>query len=384
MLRATPLKSAAESTTIWLTPAFFGVHLRLPRVLLEPVAVGGAAGEVDDAAPRAAARAVCATSSPASCATSVTTFGIEAGFGQHFARDPHRDRERQDRRRMRLHDDRVAGGEVGEEARDSRSTSGNVQQPMTSPMPRGTMRKCFSIRIGSFLPCGFSHCALAGIALHLVPRVGDGFEPAVLRVRAARLERHHERLAGRVHDRVGDQRSSALLIRCEDLEAHADPRFGSRLPPLRAARAPTAANSASRSALGIGDAERQCRTATSRAPTSPTVPGCVSAKRLAEQRVERRLAGLGRAFAVDLAGSPTRDRRSSSRARRSRRARARASRRDVRTRDAARRTPLLAIELDSSSMADTASADVDRQRLSRCRSGRNRPPPCRSRDSSGT
>ena len=49
----------------------------------------------------------------------------------------------------------------------------------------------------------------AAACAHLLPRVGDRLEPAILRVRPAGLERHHEGLPGRVHDRVGDQERSA-------------------------------------------------------------------------------------------------------------------------------------------------------------------------------
>jgi hypothetical protein len=50
------------------------IHLRLARVLLEPAAVRGAAGEVDDLHFRAQ-RELLRVSSPASCATSETMFG---------------------------------------------------------------------------------------------------------------------------------------------------------------------------------------------------------------------------------------------------------------------------------------------------------------------
>ena len=49
MLRATAFMSAALSIDDLVDAGLLGVHLRLARVLLEPAAVGGAAGEVDDA-----------------------------------------------------------------------------------------------------------------------------------------------------------------------------------------------------------------------------------------------------------------------------------------------------------------------------------------------
>lgn len=40
---------------------------------------------------------------------------------------------------------------------------GNVLQPITSAMPRGTMWKVLLIRSGSPLPAGFSQVAVAGV-----------------------------------------------------------------------------------------------------------------------------------------------------------------------------------------------------------------------------
>jgi hypothetical protein len=73
---------------------------------------------------------------------------------------------------------------------------------MTRATPRETGRE------------GLDHAQRRALALRLLPqhgrgvplllgqRVGDRLEPAVLRVRAAGLEGHDERLAGGVHDRV--------------------------------------------------------------------------------------------------------------------------------------------------------------------------------------
>ena len=123
MLRASPLKSAAESMIDLVDARLFRVDLRLARVLLEPAAVRRAAGEVDDLdlrAQRERLRGVVA----GVVRDQRDDVRIEARLGQHFARDPHGDRERQDRVRMRLDDHRIAGREAREDARDSRSTSG--------------------------------------------------------------------------------------------------------------------------------------------------------------------------------------------------------------------------------------------------------------------
>lgn len=70
--------------------------------------------------------------------------------------------ERQDRGRVRLDDDRIAGGKAGEKAGIA-VPGGNVLQPMTSEIPRGKMRQCFSMTIGSPLPCGFVQIACKGV-----------------------------------------------------------------------------------------------------------------------------------------------------------------------------------------------------------------------------
>ena len=124
-----------------------------------------------------------------------------------------------------------------------------------------------------------------------------GFEPAILRVRSRRLERHHERLARRVHDGVGDD--EALLVDAvERLEAYADPRLGSRFPPARLCLAHRR-----QQRVGIGlrvrdaevEPERRSLAARRRA-AGLTGTG----KRLAEQRVERRFAGICCALTVHL------------------------------------------------------------------------------------
>ena len=122
MLRATPLKSSAESTTIWLTPAF-SVYTcacrafassQLPFAALPVKSMSRTSGR---------SASFCATSSPASCATSVTTFGskpLPASTSRAILTVSASGRIAAG---MRLHDDGVAGGEIGEEARESRSTS---------------------------------------------------------------------------------------------------------------------------------------------------------------------------------------------------------------------------------------------------------------------
>ena len=73
-------------------------------------------------------------------------------------------------------------------------------------------------------------------------------------MRAARLERHHERLPGRVHDGVGDL-ETALVDPRQDLQRHADPRFGARLAPRDVAHC-DGLEQLVEVELGIGDAKR--------------------------------------------------------------------------------------------------------------------------------
>ncbi len=134
-------------------------------------------------------------------------------------------------------------------------------------------------------------------APQLVPCVGDRLQRAVLRVRAARLEGHHERLSGGVHDRVGDQEAGAIEAR-DDFQAHARPRFRAGLPPLVLGAA-RRRQQRIEVRFGIGDAERQSERRLLRADV-PDGAGLGQRKALAEQRVEGGLAGLGRALAVVL------------------------------------------------------------------------------------
>src|SRR5690606_12662184 len=93
---------------------FFGVDLRLVRVLLKPVAELAGPGEVDDAylrprrehAGQALARLLRGERDQVR---------VESRLGEDLARDPHRDRKRQHGTRMRLDDYGVAGRERGEE-----------------------------------------------------------------------------------------------------------------------------------------------------------------------------------------------------------------------------------------------------------------------------
>ncbi len=164
-------------------------------------------------------------------------------------------------------------------------------------MPRGTIaialfhfqRLVLALRL---FPVG-----ARGNAPHLVPGVCDRLQSAVLRVRTAGLERHHERLSGRMHDRVRDL-EAALVDAREDLEADADPRFWAGLAP-RVFRGGDRRKQRFEIDARIGDAERDpIRRAF--AADGADRSGEADRKRLVRQRVERGFAGVGGAFAVDL------------------------------------------------------------------------------------
>ena len=235
---------------------------------------------------------------------------------------------------MRLDDHRVAGGEAREQAgvavpRRERAAADDEADAARhdAEVLFHPDRLVLALRL---LPQ-----RLRRHARQLVPRVRDGLEPAVLRVRAARLERHHERLPRRVHDGVGDLEARLVDPR-EDLDGTRRPtppgpalrHWSSRPADRREQRRRCRASGyVMPSAMPYGERSP---------PTSPTVAGCVSGKRLPSSASNAALPGLGRAFAVDLGarrlgiGAPVAalgDRLH---------ARARASRDGVRTGDATR------------------------------------------------
>ena len=67
---------------------------------------------------------------------------------------------------------------------------------------------------------------------HFAVRISDGFQPAVLRMRAAGLERHHPALPGGHHHRMGDFEARLVQSR-ERFEADAGSAFDAELLPRR-------------------------------------------------------------------------------------------------------------------------------------------------------
>ena len=100
-----------------------------------------------------------------------------------------------------------------------------------------------------------------------------------------------------MHDGVGDL-EAALVDARENLEADADPGFGTGLAPRFFSDGDRRKELVEVDAR-IGNAERD---PIRRAFATDGPDGCwqVDRKRLVGQRVERRLAGVGGAFAVDL------------------------------------------------------------------------------------
>ena len=207
-----------------------GEHHGLRRVRLEPGAERGRPGEVDqpDLGPerevgrRPVARRV---------DRERHEVRREAGLGEHVAGDGHGDRQRQHGAPRRLHQHRVAGREAREQSR--------VAVPGRERRAADEQRDA-----ARHDAVALEHPQRRPLALRLLPGRGrrdaahrrqrerDRLEPAVLRVRPARLERHRERLARRVHHRVGD------LVRprvepLEDLGAHRGPRLLAGVAPGR-------------------------------------------------------------------------------------------------------------------------------------------------------
>src|SRR6185437_8112872 len=138
---------------------------------------------------------------------------------------------------------------------------------------------------------------LGGHAAHLVPRIRDRLETAILRVRAAGLERHDERLSRRVHHGVRDL-ETRLVDALENYDAYAHPCIGTRLAPGRLRRLDRG-HQAVDVDLRIRDAEANAVRRTLGADLSDR-RRLRQRKALVRELVERSLARLGGAFAINL------------------------------------------------------------------------------------
>ncbi len=131
---------------------------------------------------------------------------------------------------MGLDQDRVAGGEGGEQARVAvpRGEGVAADHQGDAPADRGELLAqlqgvALALGLGPVGPSG-------GGAGLLRVRVRHGLQAAVLGVRAACLERHHERLAAGVHDGVGEL-VGAGGDPGEYLQADQGARLGPGVPP---------------------------------------------------------------------------------------------------------------------------------------------------------
>nr|WP_262342538.1 hypothetical protein [Burkholderia pseudomallei] len=155
---------------------------------------------------------------------------------------------------MRLDDDCVAGRQIGEQtgiAVPGRERAAPEHEPRPARHDRVALvhreRRVLALRL---LPVRFG-----GNALQFLPCIGDGFERAILRVRAARLERHHERLSRGVHHAVCDLEARAIQPG-ENFETHASPRGRPGLAP-RAFRLRGGGDELVGRRLRVADAERK-------------------------------------------------------------------------------------------------------------------------------
>jgi hypothetical protein len=155
--------------------------------------------------------------------------GIEAGLLEHLPRDLHRHSRRQDSRRMRLDDDAVARRQRREQAgigvpgreggaADNEGDAARDDFPALVELDRIAL----ALRL---LPAG----GLRNAAL-LRHGVGDSLQGAILRMRAAGLEGHHEGLARGHRDRVGDEEGVPVQP-LDDLQQHAGADLGGGILP---------------------------------------------------------------------------------------------------------------------------------------------------------
>ncbi len=271
-----------------------GIDLGLAAVVDQPLAEDVAAGEVDRLHRRVGGERLGGAALRRDAERDQV--GVDAVLGQHGADRAHGDRRRQDGVAVRLDDDGVAGGERSEQAGvgvPGREGAAADHQADTAAddlvMLLHDQRRVLALRL---FPAGLGrHEAL------LAPGVGDGFEAAVLGVRAAGLEGHHPALAGGHHHRVGDL--EALRVEAgEDFQTDAGTAVGTDgLPALHRFGAGgdqclgfyTRVADAELGAVGRGFAAEHAGLA-----------GLAQFEGLAQVGLESTLAVVGRGFAVQL------------------------------------------------------------------------------------
>ncbi|MPM02831.1 hypothetical protein SDC9_49086 [bioreactor metagenome] len=231
--------------------------------------------------------------------------GGQARLGKDLAQHPHGQRERQDRRRMRLDDHRITGRQTGEKPRigvpgregvaaDHQRQPGRHQRPvLLQHQRRGLALRLFPTRRG-------------GKAGHLVPGHRHRLETAILRMRAARLKGHGKGLTGGVHRRRADQEADPVQP-LQRLDQRPDPRLGAG---RRESRRRDLRRRDQRGGIGggIGDAERRPEGR----DLGPDLRGPGMARQheeLVQKRRKARLAIGARGLAIDLAARRLGERR---------------------------------------------------------------------------
>ncbi len=132
---------------------------------------------------------------------------------------------------------------------------------------------------------------------HLLVPVGDRLHPAVLRVRAAGLKGHDERLAGGVHDGVGDL-EAAGVDPGQDLQADRGPDIGAGIPPRGHRRPHRVQHPVRVDQVGVADAQFQ-PVGGLLGPHRAGRTRQFERERVAQQRIEGGPAGVSRRLAVD-------------------------------------------------------------------------------------
>ncbi len=183
-------------------PGLLRVDDRLRCVPLQPHAELGGTGVVDDADLRADSQHL-GQALAGLLDRQGHQVGVEPRVAQDVAQHRHGDGQRKDGVRVRLDDHRVPGGQRREQARvtvPGREGVAADDQADAARHGREALRHSQrGLRPLRLLPLpGLDLRGLRGVS------VGDGFQAAVLGVRAAGLERHPERLAGGVVHGVGD------------------------------------------------------------------------------------------------------------------------------------------------------------------------------------
>lgn len=184
---------------------------------------------------------------------------------------------------MRLDQHRVAGRQGGEQARIAVPRREGVAADHQGDAARHGREALAQLqRIALALRLG-PRCLLRGADL-LGVRIRHRLQAAVLGMRPARLERHHEGLTAGVHHGLGEL-MGARTDPGQDLQAHRRPRLGAGVPP-DGERGAHGRQQDLRIRMRIGDA--QLRSVRGDLAARPVVgAGLVELEPLAAQRLER-------------------------------------------------------------------------------------------------